>query len=245
MSRYANLRRARLAKHLSAEDGAYFNDIVSPLLAAKYAELQAAGQAPFYKSFEQAMGDILNHKRKSGNIVFGDERAFIYPPLNEAHKQGGDNALYAEFAKVITAFNTRLNSYIEKNPDAVATVVAAGEKIDRLNNSAVLRAVEKLSTMFNRNSPQGPVSKAARFAYNTLMGIEPYFDHPMDVRMYDPRGKIDVAPERLVEFYHHREKLLADMPPSDYGPVTVKAPALPEQTTTITAPKLPPQKPTV
>ncbi len=245
MSRYANLRRARMARRLPHEEGVYFNEIVSPLLAAKYAELQAAGQAPFYKSFEQAMSNILSHERERGNIVFGDARAFIYPPLNEAHKQGGDNALYAEFAKVITAFNTRLNSYIEKNPDAVATVVAAGEKIDRLNNSAVLRAVEKLSTMFNRNSPQGPVSKAARFAYNTLMGIEPYFDHPMDVRMYDPRGKIDVAPERLVEFYHHREKLLADMPPSDYGPVTVKAPALPEQTTTITAPKLPPQKPTV
>ena len=98
MSRYANLRRARLAKHLSAEDGAYFNDIVSPLLAAKYVELQAVGQAPFYKSFEQAMADILNHKRKSGNIVFGDERAFIYPPLNEAHNQGGDNAPYVGFA---------------------------------------------------------------------------------------------------------------------------------------------------
>ena len=245
MSRYAGLRRARMARHLSGADGDYFDNVVSPLLAAKYTELQAAGQAPFYKTFEQAMSNVLNHKAETGNIVFGDARAFIYPPLNEAHKNGGDNALYAKFAKVITALNTRLNSYIEDNPKQVQTVLDAGEKIDRLNNSIVLRAVEKLSSIFNRSNETGLVTKKAQVAYNTIMGITPYYSHPMDVRMYDPRGSIDVSPDSLVAFHQHREKLTADMPPADYGPITLKAPELPDQTTTITAPKLPPQKPIV
>ncbi len=245
MSRYASLRSARLAKRVSGADRAYFHDVVSPLLKAKYAELQAAGQAPFYRTYEQALEEILKHKRESGNIVFGDAEAFIYPPLNEAHKQGGENALYSSFSDVLAAHNERMNGYLQRYPEEVKIVIAAGEKIDRLNNSALLRTVDKLSTIFKRSKEKSLVSRQAQIAYNTLLGIAPHSKLPIGMRPYDLRASYDVSPESLVAFYRHRDKLLADMPPKDYGPLTLTAPALPEQKTELTAPRLPPQKPVV
>lgn len=210
-------RRRRLAVHLDDADAHYFNDHVRPVIAAEYTLMQEGGMAPQLKSFTCFLADILNRKRVEGNIVLGDPRAFIYPPLNEAHRAGGEPALIAAFADLARREVGLQTHALQHDPSAqakIANVLAQAAILERLENPSLTDRVRlTLHSSFSLEKTRDETVQAARTDYCQLAGIPAYSPEAATVTSADIRAfaaSIDkLYPQVPDDYMARRPALLA------------------------------------
>lgn len=179
-------RRGRMATYSSEDDLQYFATHVVPLLREYYAELREQNKVPFNSTLDGAMSWVRDTTRRNGNIIRSDERAFIYPTLNEAHRLGGTDELRATFDDLVEIYTTSHTRFIERMQPKIDALVAVQDKIEELveegkrtpsplkafANMIEKKITGKLSAEFNRAKKIGALTSEAKTAYDDIIRVE-------------------------------------------------------------------------
>lgn len=179
-------RRGRMATYSSQDDLQYFATHVAPLLREYYQELRDQNKVPFNSTLDGAMSWVRDTTRRNGNIIRSDERAFIYPTLNEAHRLGGTEELRATFNDLVEIYTKSHTRFIESMQPKIDVLVGVHDKIDALieegqrepsplkafANMIEKKVTGKLSSEFNRAKKIGALTSEAKAAYNDIIRVE-------------------------------------------------------------------------
>lgn len=201
-------RRERVATHSDQGDLDYFSAQVEPLLREYYTTLLSQNKVPYNSSYDKAMNWVRSTTRLAGNIVRSDERAFIYPILNEAHRAGGAEELRATFDDLANIYAQSHNSFIDRNADKIEKLAATIDAIeverekDKPKPAAVKslirtlgeKIVGRVTAIFNHGQRIDTLTSEAKKLYGAIYAKEPAFEDILAFARRHKSGMLRTAP---------------------------------------------------